>query len=180
MASQPTILVTGSAGFIGHHLFSVLQRSGYAVVGFDSLNTSYGPELKYSRLAAQGFQTETIRYNTLIRNLHYPKNSFIQLDLTDEPSMKALFEEQHFDVVINLAAQAGVRYSLERLLGKKAILDLKPMQPGDEYCTYADVDYEMKAINYKPITTLEDGLTRFVDWYKQQYVPAREKTLEHS
>ncbi|SNR76278.1 UDP-glucuronate 4-epimerase [Lutibacter agarilyticus] len=104
------ILVTGMAGFIGYHLSKLLVKSGYHVVGLDNINDYYDPNLKLARLKDLGFNTNEISYNTL---LEIENTSFIKLDLTDLANMKALFKAQQFDVVVNLAAQAGVRYSLE-------------------------------------------------------------------
>ncbi|WP_242919389.1 NAD-dependent epimerase/dehydratase family protein [Pontibacter liquoris] len=107
------ILVTGTAGFIGHHLALALQQRGHQVVGLDSINSYYLPQLKYDRLALQGFAKEQIHYNELITSSLYPNLHFIQLDLADHHELESLFRNQQFDIVINLAAQAGVRYSME-------------------------------------------------------------------
>ncbi|MFZ3274383.1 MAG: NAD-dependent epimerase/dehydratase family protein [Lutibacter sp.] len=104
------VLITGMAGFIGHHLAKQLVKSNYEVVGLDNINDYYDPQLKYARLNDLGFDTEAIEYNKL-QNL--ADISFIKLDLTDLIPLKNLFKEQQFDYVVNLAAQAGVRYSLE-------------------------------------------------------------------
>ena len=92
------ILVTGAAGFIGFHVARKLLARGDRVVGLDNLNDYYDVNLKLARLA-------------LIEN--HPGFSFARMDLQDRPTMEALFRQHHFDAVINLAAQAGVRYSLE-------------------------------------------------------------------
>jgi len=92
------ILVTGTAGFIGFHLAKKLCESDWNVIGLDNLNNYYDVSLKNDRL------------NLL---LPYSNFKFHKLDLVDRKSIKKLFEEQKFDFVVNLAAQAGVRYSLE-------------------------------------------------------------------
>ena len=92
------ILVTGAAGFIGFHVARKLLARGDRVVGLDNLNDYYDVNLKLARLA-------------LIEN--QPGFTFARMDLQDRPAMEALFRQHHFDAVINLAAQAGVRYSLE-------------------------------------------------------------------
>jgi UDP-glucuronate 4-epimerase len=92
------VLVTGSAGFIGFHLAQRLLARGEAVVGVDSLNAYYDPALKASRLALLEAQ---------------PGYRHAKLDLADREGMAALFAEVRPQVVVNLAAQAGVRYSLE-------------------------------------------------------------------
>ncbi len=104
------VLITGTAGFIGFHLANKLSAEGYEVVGLDCINDYYDINLKYDRLAIQGIKKEDIQYNKLLkgeRNI-----SFIQLNLEDKEGVSALFESQKFDYVVNLAAQAGVRYSL--------------------------------------------------------------------
>jgi UDP-glucuronate 4-epimerase len=107
------IIITGSAGFIGHHLIAALQNLNLEVVGLDSINNYYEPALKFNRLAEQGFDRHLIKYNRLIKCNNSANTRFIQLDITDERALDYLFREQKFDIVINLAAQAGVRYSLE-------------------------------------------------------------------
>ena len=92
------VLVTGAAGFIGFHVAQKLLARGDQVVGLDNLNDYYDVNLKLARLAQ-------------IENL--PGFTFARMDLQDRPAMEALFNQHHFDAVINLAAQAGVRYSLE-------------------------------------------------------------------
>jgi UDP-glucuronate 4-epimerase len=104
------VLITGMAGFIGHHLAKLLVASGYEVVGLDNINNYYDVNLKLARLTDLGFNTADIEYNRLLKT---ENNSFIKLDLTDLENIKQLFKEQQFNYVVNLAAQAGVRYSLE-------------------------------------------------------------------
>lgn len=113
MLKNLKILVTGSAGFIGHHLVLALAKLADNVVGLDNINSYYDPVLKYDRLSLQGFERNYIRYGSLLRNNIRPNLSFIQLDLTDEKILNDFFWQQQFDIVINLAAQAGVRFSME-------------------------------------------------------------------
>jgi UDP-glucuronate 4-epimerase len=91
------ILITGGAGFIGYFLSQKLLVLGFEVVGIDNLNDYYDPGLKQARLDQLSAE---------------PKYSFIKLDLADGTGMERLFVEQQFDTVVNMAAQAGVRYSL--------------------------------------------------------------------
>lgn len=107
------ILVTGTAGFIGFHLAKQLIDRGDEVIGLDSINDYYDVNLKYNRLAETGITREAIVYNRLVQSEIHPNYQFIQLQLEDKENVAQLFEEQQFDKVCHLAAQAGVRYSLE-------------------------------------------------------------------
>lgn len=106
------ILITGTAGFIGFHLAEKLLKRGDQIVGLDSINDYYDVNVKYGRLQRTGIAKEDIVYNQLIQSTVYPNYQFVQLNLEDKENLNELFESQKFDKVINLAAQAGVRYSL--------------------------------------------------------------------
>lgn len=106
------ILITGTAGFIGFHLANYLIQRGDEVVGLDSINDYYDIHLKYTRLQTAGIAKEDIEYNKLVPSSKHAKYSFIQLQLEDKGNLEKLFTTQQFDKVCNLAAQAGVRYSL--------------------------------------------------------------------
>lgn len=107
------ILVTGTAGFIGFHLAKKLLERGDEVVGIDNINDYYDVNLKYGRLKELGIDQEEIEDNKPITSTMFPKHKFLKLDLADKEAMNTLFEVEQFDAVCNLAAQAGVRYSLE-------------------------------------------------------------------
>ena len=96
--SDQTILVTGAAGFIGFHVARQLLSEGRKVIGLDSLNNYYDPALKQTRL------------NILRENSGF---GFVQADLADRSSIASLFAKRRFEVVVHLAAQAGVRYSID-------------------------------------------------------------------
>ncbi len=107
------ILVTGTAGFIGHNLAKKLLERGDEVIGLDNINDYYDVNLKYGRLSDLGIKREDIKEGQFATSSTYPQHKFIKLDLADRENMAKLFEEEKFDAVCNLAAQAGVRYSLE-------------------------------------------------------------------
>ncbi|THH39510.1 NAD-dependent epimerase [Neolewinella litorea] len=110
------ILVTGSAGFIGFHLAERLVRDGEQVIGLDVINDYYDVGLKCGRLAESGVARKDITYGELAQSTKHPNYRFIQLNLTDKDKLHALFAAEKFGTVVNLAAQAGVRYSLENPL----------------------------------------------------------------
>ncbi len=107
------ILVTGTAGFIGFHLALKLLQRGDEVIGLDNINDYYDVNLKYARLEELGIKKEEISSNKLVSSTKYPKHKFIKMDLANTHDINALFEIEKFDAVCNLAAQAGVRYSIE-------------------------------------------------------------------
>jgi UDP-glucuronate 4-epimerase len=95
---EGNLLVTGCAGFIGFHVAKRLLQAGERVIGLDNINSYYDPELKLARL------------NVLNKDSNF---TFVKLDLADRAGMKALFKQYRFSIVVHLAAQAGVRYSLQ-------------------------------------------------------------------
>ena len=105
--------MTGTAGFIGHALAKKLLARGDEVVGLDNINDYYDVDLKYGRLKELGIEKEFIQDGLLVQSTHYKLHRFIKLDLSDRENMEKLFCEEYFDAVCHLAAQAGVRYSLE-------------------------------------------------------------------
>lgn len=106
------VLVTGTAGFIGFHVAGRLMSGGDIVVGLDNLNEYYDVNLKLARLKAHGIDATSLENNRLIKSSLHTNYSFIKLGLEDKRNLEILFKEEQFDVVVNLAAQAGVRYSL--------------------------------------------------------------------
>ena len=107
------ILVTGTAGFIGFHLAQKLLQRGDTVIGLDNINDYYDVNLKYARLNELGIDKNELEENKLTSSKTYPNHKFIKANLEDAQIINELFETQKFDAVCNLAAQAGVRYSIE-------------------------------------------------------------------
>ena len=107
------ILVTGSAGFIGFHLTKKLLERGDNVVGIDNINNYYDVNLKYARLAETGIDRDAVNWNKRITSNTYPNYNFIRMNLEDKEAIQNLVLNEQFDNICHLAAQAGVRYSLE-------------------------------------------------------------------
>lgn len=121
------VLVTGAAGFIGFHLVQRLLREGFEVVGLDNINDYYDVNLKYARLAETGIYSDDetehtggknrlykeLVFGELIQSVTSTGYRFICLNLEDKKNLNELFANENFDYVVNLAAQAGVRYSIE-------------------------------------------------------------------
>ena len=128
------VLVTGAAGFVGSAVCALLAGKGYEVVGIDNINQYYDPRLKIARLKHNGISlgtatikeqisqdtahsSEPIVYETFdslieVKSKKFDSLRFIRMDITDHVNLPDLFERERFDFVINLAGQAGVRYSI--------------------------------------------------------------------
>ena len=115
------ILVTGAAGFIGFHTCLKLVSQGHEVYGIDNINDYYDPKLKFDRLNELGFnEAETKLFKNEVQSAKFNSLRFSRIDLVDHESIDDLFKQEQFEVVCNLAAQAGVRYSIEN---PKAYID---------------------------------------------------------
>jgi UDP-glucuronate 4-epimerase len=115
------ILVTGAAGFIGFHTCLKLVKQGHEVYGIDNINDYYDPKLKFDRLNELGFdEAETKLFKNEVQSTKFNSLRFSRIDLVDHESIDNLFKQEQFEVVCNLAAQAGVRYSIEN---PKAYID---------------------------------------------------------
>lgn len=106
------ILVTGVAGFIGSAVCGRLLKRGDEVIGLDNINNYYDRGLKYGRLTELGITESDIAWYKFSSSSKYPQFSFIRMNLEDTQAMRMLFANGGFDAVINLGAQAGVRYSI--------------------------------------------------------------------
>ena len=106
-------LVTGTAGFIGFHLANALLEKGEEVVGLDNINDYYDVNLKYARLKEAGIERDEVEWGRSAPSKKYPGYRFIRMNLEDKEGIMGLFRNEKFDYVIHLAAQAGVRYSID-------------------------------------------------------------------
>ena len=115
------ILVTGAAGFIGFHTCLKLVKQGHEVYGIDNINDYYDPKLKFDRLNELGFNEPKAKlFKNEVQSANFNSLRFSRIDLVDHESIDNLFKQEQFEVVCNLAAQAGVRYSIEN---PKAYID---------------------------------------------------------
>lgn len=150
------LLVTGAAGFIGAHVCQRLLQMGMEVTGVDNLNSYYDPQLKRNRLA--------------LFSAH-ARFQFVELDIADRVGMAALFAQGQFDRVIHLAAQAGVRYSLENpmayadsnLIGHLNVLE-GCRQHRVQHLVYASSS-SVYGLNKKMPFSPEDGVDHPVSLY---------------
>lgn len=108
------ILVTGAAGFIGSRLMMMLAERGDSVVGIDNINDYYDVRLKFGRLRNAGFDVpaDGVKWGEWLRSVKYADCRFERLSIDDKHGLDTLFAREGFDKVVNLAAQAGVRYSI--------------------------------------------------------------------
>lgn len=107
------ILVTGAAGFIGSRVCLRLLEQGNEVVGLDNINDYYDTNLKYGRLDTLGIRKENSDWYKFVQSVKFPLFRFVRMNLEDKQVMQMLMANEEFDVVVNLAAQAGVRYSIQ-------------------------------------------------------------------
>lgn len=115
------ILVTGAAGFIGFHTCLKLVNQGHEVYGIDNINDYYNPKLKFDRLNELGFnEAESKLFKNQVQSAKFNSLRFSRIDLVDHESIDNLFKQEQFEIVCNLAAQAGVRHSIEN---PKAYID---------------------------------------------------------
>lgn len=107
------ILITGTAGFIGFHLAMLLAKKGHSIYGIDNINDYYDPRLKQDRLRNSGFDIDEIESSPQsVKSTKFPDYQFKKIFLEDKENLYKVFAEFQPEIVVNLAAQAGVRYSL--------------------------------------------------------------------
>ncbi|MCH5235262.1 MAG: NAD-dependent epimerase [Muribaculaceae bacterium] len=107
------ILLTGAAGFIGSATAEQLVKEGNEVVGIDNINDYYTPQLKYDRLQALGINSEAKEWNKPVKSEKWDSLTFCRMDIKDKKEITELFKKGKFEGVVHLAAQPGVRYSIE-------------------------------------------------------------------
>ena len=111
--NKQTILITGTAGFIGFHLANRLITDGFEVVGLDIINDYYDINLKYGRLVQHGVEARNMQERDILQSTKYTNYRFVKADLADHDFIVDFMVQEKFDYVVNLAAQAGVRYSID-------------------------------------------------------------------
>lgn len=107
------VLITGAIGFIGYHLTKRLLKEGHKVVGIDNINSYYDVRLKYAKLPILGIEDDNLWPNVLYQSEKHPNFRFSKMDIKNRFQIEELFRKEKFDIVVNLAAQAGVQYSIQ-------------------------------------------------------------------
>ncbi len=165
------ILITGSAGFIGFHTAVRLLNEGHEIVGLDNINDYYDVNLKYGRLRQCGISRASIADHVLLQSEQYPGYRFIKADLADREALHSLMKTERFDRILHLAAQAGVRYSIENpyvyinsnIIGTMNILE-GCRQFGTEHLVYASSS-SVYGLNRKMPFSTEDHADHPVSLY---------------
>ena len=164
------ILVTGAAGFIGFHLVRRLLEEGHTIIGLDSINNYYDVSLKIARLEVLGISRNQIAYNELISS-NQGNFKFVQLKLEDALNLNDLLQRQNFVLVYQLAAQAGVRYSIKHpqsyinsnIVGFANLIEAAKKAEVDHFI-YASSS-SVYGLNQKTPYSTEDGVDHPVSLY---------------
>lgn len=106
------VLITGTAGFVGFHLAKALIKTECDIVGIDNINDYYDPELKFARLAVTGINKDDVKWHYEVTSTLYPNYRFIRMSVESKGELMSLCSREKFDIIVHLAAQAGVRYSI--------------------------------------------------------------------
>ena len=171
------ILVTGTAGFIGFHLAKKLLERGDEVVGLDNINDYYDVNLKYGRLKVfnNGEMSRDFTYiddivDGVIKVIDKPAEQNKEWNAKDPEISSSSAPYKIYNIGNNapLPLMSFIE-TIEEALGKKAEKNFMDMQDGDVVSTYADVSDLINDFGYKPDTSLEVGIERFVKWYREFY-----------
>jgi UDP-glucuronate 4-epimerase len=165
------ILITGAAGFIGFYLTKALLERGDEVVGIDNINDYYDVNLKYARLNEIGISEDRIRWNTLTTSTKYSLFRFYRMSIEDKANLMVLAKDERFDIIIHLAGQAGVRYSIENpdaygqsnLIGFLNILEIARYYPV-KHLVYASSS-SIYGMNKKIPFSTEDNVDHPISLY---------------
>jgi len=106
------ILITGTAGFVGFHLALKLINQGFEIVGIDNINDYYDPNLKFARLNESGIAKEDVKWHVEAQSSKFSNYRFIRMNVENKGELMSLCSREKFDIIVHLAAQAGVRYSI--------------------------------------------------------------------
>jgi UDP-glucuronate 4-epimerase len=106
------ILITGTAGFVGFHLALKLIDQGFDIVGIDNINDYYDPNLKFARLSESGIAKEDVKWHVEAKSSKFSNYRFIRMNVENKGELMSLCSREKFDIIVHLAAQAGVRYSI--------------------------------------------------------------------
>lgn len=144
------ILVTGTAGFIGFHLAEALLKRGDTVIGIDNINDYYNVTLKYARLKESGIDGSQINWNSKVKSIKYSNYHFIRMNLEHKEALIDLCKTENFDIIVNLAAQAGVRYSIENpdVYAQSNIVGFLNILEAARYCNIEHLVYASSSSVY--------------------------------
>lgn len=159
------VLVTGTAGFVGFHLAENLLRRGEEVVGVDNINSYYDPSLKYARLQESGIAEELVAWNKEVTSVKFPNYRFIRMNLEDKDSLLALCEREGFEVIVHLAAQAGVRYSITNpdAYAQSNLISFLNVLEASRYCQVKHLVYASSSSVYGLNGTMPFSVKHCVD-----------------
>ena len=169
------ILITGAAGFIGYHLTKNLckQNKINNVIGIDNLNAYYDIKLKIARLGELGFSKKNISLNKYYKSKKFKNLRFIKSNIDNYKSLDKTNKYQNNNIY-NIGNNKPVKLLefiniIEKNLKTKANLEMLPLQDGDVKRTWASIDRLIMDYNYKPKTSIENGIKKFVAWFNKYH-----------